>query len=134
MSEVDFTKAKSVIEGLLKLFTIPSIPSPPVTKKENLSSVLRPGLSPIKIATNIIKRQSEAGAFVGANDDGSANISEKMELIRVEEIINAILLDAKVTVVNLPGQTVKTEGVSPAGPVTTVGTTLTTSNAYGVIS
>jgi len=119
---------------LLKLFTIPTIPSPPVTKNESLSAILRPGLSPIKIATNIIKRQSEAGAFIGANDDGSANISEKMELIRVEEIINAILLDARVTIVNLPGQTVKSEGASPAGPVTTIGTTLTTSNGYGVIS
>lgn len=134
MSEVDFTKSKSIIEGLLRLFKRPTIPSPPPSKRENLSSVVRPGLSATEITSRILKKQRAAGILSGPNDDGSANISEQMEFIRVEEIVNAILLDAKVTVVNLPGQTVKTEGVSPAGPVSTVGTTLTTSNAYGLIS
>ena len=66
--------------------------------------VLRSGLSPTKIAGEIIKRQSEAGAIIGANDDGSENIAEKMERIRVEEIISALITDGRVTIINLPGQ------------------------------
>lgn len=133
-SNVDFSKAREVIGALLALFKVPSIPAPPINKRQALSATLRPGLSPTKIAANIIKRQSEAGAIIGANDDGSANISEKMELIRVEEIIKAIVSDARVTVVNLPGQTVKSEGGNAGGPIVTIGTTLTTSTAYGVMT
>lgn len=131
---IDFSKAREVIGALLALFKVPSIPAPPINKRQALSATLRPGLSPTKIAANIIKRQSEAGAIIGVNDDGSANISEKMELIRVEEIIKAIVSDARVTVVNLPGQTVKSEGGNAGGPIVTIGTTLTTSTAYGVMT
>ena len=58
-------------------------------------TIKRPGLSPIMIASNIIRRQSEAGAYFGPLKDGSDNISEKMERIRVEEIVNAIKSDMK---------------------------------------
>ena len=132
---IDFSKAKEVLQKLLGLFEVPPIPAPPVSKSTALSSVLRPGLSPTKIASNIIKRQSEAGALIGANDDGTENISEKMERIRVEEIVSSIMTDCRVTIVGLPGQTVQATGVVPPGlPVQVVGTTITTSNGYGVLS
>lgn len=136
LSNIDFSKAREVIKALLFLFKIPPIPAPPVSKRTSLSSVLRPGLSPSKIAGEIIKRQSEAGAFIGANDDGTENISEKMERIRIEEIVNAIIRDARVTIVNLPGQKITASGVTPpgGGPVQVVGTSITTSNGYGVLS
>jgi hypothetical protein len=134
--DVNFNSAKSVISALLNLFKVPPIPAPPVSKRTALSSVLRPGLSPSKIASQIIKRQAEAGAFIGDNDDGTQNISEKMELIRVEEIVNALINDTRVTIVNLPGQKITASGVTPpgGGPVQVVGTSITTSNGYGVLS
>ncbi len=133
---IDFTKAKEVIGALIGLFKVPSLPAPPVSKRTALSATLRSGLSPSKIAGEIIKRQSEAGATIGANDDGSENISEKMERIRVEEIVSALISDARITIVNLPGQKITASGVTPpgGGPVQVVGTSLTTSNGYGVIS
>jgi uncharacterized protein YacL len=132
-SNIDFTKAPEVIKNLLNLFKVPSLPAPPVTKVQTLTSKLRPGLSSTKIAANIIKRQSEAGAPVGALDDGSENISEKMERIRVEEIINAIISDARITVTILPGQTIQGTGANAGGPVVVVGTTLTLGSGTGLI-
>lgn len=133
---IDFTKVKDVIGALVSLFKIPSLPAPPVSKRTAISATLRPGLSSSKIAGDIIKRQAEAGAIIGANDDGSENIAEKMERIRVEEIVSAIVSDARVTIINLPGQSITASGVTPpgGGPVQVVGTTLTTSNGYGVLS
>lgn len=124
----NYNKAIDVVKALLALFRIPNIPGRRPSKRQCISSLLRPGLSPTKIATEIIKRQSEAGAIVGANDDGSANISEKMEVIRVEEIINAILLDARVSIAVLPGQ--KTTPAAPGAPVVTIDV----GNGYGIVS
>lgn len=133
---IDFSKARVVIEALIALFKIPTLPAPPVSKRVALSATLRSGLSPAKIAGEIIKRQSEAGAILGANDDGTENIAEKMERIRVEEIVNALIRDGRITIVNLPGQKITASGVTPpgGGPVQVVGTSITTSNGYGVIT
>lgn len=73
------------------------------------SAIKRPGLSAMMIASNIIRRQSEAGAPVGPAADGSRNIAEAMEVIRVEELLKAIHLDGKVEI------------VIPAGAITSVG-------------
>lgn len=115
-------KSTSLMALILGFFLIPNIPGPPVTKRQALSSVLRPGLSAVKIASEIIKRQSEAGAILGVNDDGSANISEKMELIRVEEIIKGIVLDGKVTITLLPGQVTTPTGAGAPATIVTTGT------------
>ncbi len=96
-------------------------------------SKLRPGLSPTLITSKIISRQNEAGAPIGTLPSGSENISEKMELIRVEEIINAILLDARIDVAIEPGIAVQTNGVSPVGPVTSVGSTVSIGVGSGII-
>ena len=59
-----------------------------------------------------------------------------MERIRVEEIVNALIRDGRITIVNLPGQKITASGVTPpgGGPVQVVGTSITTSNGYGVIT
>lgn len=130
---IDFSKAKDVIGALLKLFKIPSTPAPSVSKVQALSSTLRPGLSSTKIAANIIKRQSEAGAPVGVRDDGTENMSEKMERIRVEEIVKALVTDARITVTINPGQTINGNGGNAGGPVTVIGQTLTLGKGTGLI-
>lgn len=130
---IDFSKSSEVIKALLKLFKIPSLPAPTVTKVQSLSASLRPGLSATKIAANIIKRQSEAGAPTGNLDDGSENISEKMEVIRVEEIINALISDARITVTLYPGQTIQATGGNAGGPIVVIGQTLTLGKGTGII-
>ena len=74
------------------------------------------------------------GVIIGENDDGSDNISEKMEFIRVKAICEAIISDARITIINLPGQQITATGGNAGGPVQVYGTSLTTSTGYGVMS
>ena len=74
---INFGVALSVIEGLLKLADIGSIPSPPLPPPVALAGENRSGLSPKRVAANIIARQSEAGARLGPRDNGEDSISEK---------------------------------------------------------
>ena len=94
---------------------------------------LRPGLSAELIASKIIRRQSEAGAPVGILPSGSENISELMEVIRVEEIIKAILEDARIDVAVDVGIPVQAVGGNAGGPVVCIGTTTSLGSATGII-
>lgn len=95
------------------------------------SAVKRPGLSAMMIASNIIRRQSEAGAPVGPAADGSRNIAEAMEVIRVEELLKAIHLDGKVEIAIPPGGITSVgTGANAGGPV--VVTSINTAPVTGV--
>jgi len=94
---------------------------------------LAPGLSPIRIAGEIIKRQAEAGAPVGDLPSGEKNISEIMESIRVEEIIKALMSDAVVDVAINPGITLTAEGANAGGPVVSIGRTISIGSGKGII-
>ena len=87
--------------------------------------LMKPGISPMMVTSNIITRQTEAGAPYGPNADGSKNVSEAMEMIRVEEIMKAVRDDGQVQVVIPPGtiQFLGT-GANSGGPVTVTGTNL----------
>lgn len=94
---------------------------------------LRPGLSPINIASKIITRQSEAGAPVGLLPSGGENISEIMEMIRVEEIITALQMDARIDVAINPGITLTATGANAGGPVQVAGMTTAVGTGNGII-
>jgi hypothetical protein len=94
---------------------------------------LRPGLSPIMIASKIITRQAEAGAPVGVLPSGGANISEIMEMIRVEEIISALQTDARIDVAIAPGITLTAQGANGGGPVVCLGQTIGIGSGNGII-
>ena len=94
---------------------------------------MKPGLSPRNIAARIITRQEAAGAPMGPLPDGSDNISEKMEVIRTEEIINAIITEAKIDVVIPPGIPITGVGVG-VGVVTIQGATTMYASGNGVIT
>ena len=95
------------------------------------SAINRPGLSPMLIASNIIRRQSEAGAPFGAAADGSANIAEAMERSRVEEMVKALKMDAKVQVgIPIGGIQFTGSGANAGGPVIIKG--FNTNNAHGI--
>ena len=62
------------------------------------------------------------------------NTSEAMELIRIEEIVNALLTEAKIEIVIPPGIGVTTVGVGNLGlPVISQGTTTSPAVGSGVI-
>ena len=86
-------------------------------------SLCKPGISPMFVASKIISRQSEAGAPYGPMADGSANVAEAMEVIRVEEIIKAIHDDGQIQISIPPGGImVMGTGANAAGPVSITGT------------
>jgi len=132
---IDFSSIDAIIGGFGKILSLSTLGGPPP-----IPSVLilvgvptRPGLSPTKIASRIIARKSEAGLPVGVLPSGVSSPDEIMERIRVEEIIRGLQQDALITVAVPPGITLTAAGISPAGPVSVFGSTITISRAYGVI-
>ncbi len=98
----------------------PNIPAPLVL----LADSNKKGLSAREVAKNIIARQSEANAPIGPLPDGEESVSEKMEFIRVQEILNHLITNAKIQVVIPPGTPVTATGFSAAGvPVQVQGVT-----------
>ncbi len=98
------------------------------------SAVKRPGLSAMVIASNIIRRQTEAGAPFGPSPDGSANVAEAMERIRVEEIVKALKMDARVQI-GLPigGIQITGTGANAGGPVQITGFNINAAHGDGII-
>lgn len=127
------------MNNILKLikaaFEIPKKPLTPLPPPLIMYGAnLRTGLSAKDIASRIISRQGEAGAPVGDIFSDSGNISEMMEVIRIQEIINALHLEAKIEVVIPPGVQVTTVGVGNAGvPVFSQGATSIMSVGNGIL-
>lgn len=98
----------------------PDVPAPLVL----LANVNKKGLSARDVAKKIIIRQAEAGAPVGPLPDGQESITEKMEYIRVQEILEHLIQNARIKVVLPPGTPVTAAGVGADGiPVTVQGAT-----------
>lgn len=132
---IDFNNIDAIIGGFTKVLSLSSVGGPPSipTPLILVGVPLRSGLSPTKIASNIIARKSEAGLPVGALPSGSVNPDEIMERIRIEEIVKALQQDMIVSVAIPPGITLTAAGVSAAGPVSVFGSTITLTKAYGVV-
>ncbi|MFW6219255.1 MAG: hypothetical protein ACOC33_00175 [bacterium] len=129
---MDFGNINSVIDGLKSLFKIqgtstPNVPAPLLV----VGGQNKQGLSPTKIASNIIKRKAEAGLPVGALPSGEVSSDEVLIRIIVEEVVKAIQQDAKITVAIPPGGTIISNGTSPSGPVSTIGSTVTIQSGVG---
>ena len=95
---------------------------------------LRQGLSSQQIASRIISRQQEAGAPVGGLPDGSDNVSERMEAIRMEEITNALLTEAKFDIAIPPGTPISAVGANAGGPIVVQGATTSFTSGSGIVS
>ena len=126
IQEISNTIEKLLTQARAPLTTIPAI-------LLVCSAIQMPGVSSKTIAANIIKRQGEAGAPMGAAADGSQNISEAMEVIRVEEIVKGFKQMARIDsaipigAIQVAG-TVQTE----AGPGTFQGFNINNSGIFGV--
>ena len=95
---------QQICERIEKLISTVRIPLPSVPAILIACSVIqRPGLSAMMMASEIIRRQAEAGAYFGKLPDGSDNIMEAMERIRCETIVNAIKNDLKIETSISPG-------------------------------
>ncbi len=122
------------ISGIFKNLFKPSTPLQPITKQEILvGSKFREGLSAIDIASKIIERKKEIGVGIGPLPSGAQNIDLQMEVIRVEEILNALLTKAKIEVAIPPGTLIQAQGGNAGGPIVVVGTTTSISKGEGII-
>jgi hypothetical protein len=135
VSKFNLDTITDVINVIFAAFSIPSKPTdslPPFLIMTGAK--MRPGLSSQAITARIISRQSEAGRQVGDIFTDGPNVEEAMELIRVEEIINAIHTEAVVNVVIPPGTQVSTIGVGNMGaPVVSQGATTGMAVGDGII-
>ena len=132
---IDFNSPESIIDGFDKILQLSSIGAPPQIPVPLILIGVpqRTGLSPIKIAANIIARKSEAGLPVGVLPSGAVSPEEMMWRIAVEEIVNAFQQDAVISVGIPPGIAVSAFGISPTGPVSVFGSTITYIKGFGVI-
>ena len=98
------------------------------------SAIQMPGVSAKSIAANIIKRQGEAGAPLGAAADGSQNISEAMEVIRVEEIVKGFKQMGRIDSA-IPIGALQVAGTvqTAAGPGTFQGFNINNAGIFGII-
>ena len=124
-----------VINLILTAFLIPEPPIAPLPPPLLVAgATLRPGISAKQIAANIISRQSKSGRQVGNVFVDGTNVEEAMELIRIEEIVDAILNQAVVNVAIAPGISVMTVGPGNFGiPVVSQGFTTTIASGNGII-
>ena len=132
---IDFNNINAIIGGFDKILKLSSVGGPPPipTPLILIGVPKRSGLSSIKIASRIIARKSEAGLPVGVLPSGAISPDEIMERIRAEEYIKAFQEEAIITIAIPPGTTLTAAGISPTGPVSVFGSTITLSKGYGVI-
>lgn len=124
-----------VLNIILSAFAIPEEPVAPLPPPLILlGGNLRPGISTSSIAARIISRTSESGKPVGDVFADGPNVDEAMEVIRVEECINALLTESVVNVVIPPGVSVTGMGIGNLGaPVLIQGVTTTMGVGNGII-
>ena len=124
-----------VIDTLKAAFNVPRTPINPLPPQLLVVGAnLRPGLSPINIASRVIARQTEAGAPAGDIFSETNNIMEPMIVVMVEEIVNALMTEAKIEIAIPPGVQVTTTGVGNlGGPIVSLGATTNTASGSGVI-
>ena len=95
----------------------------------NCGAIMRPGLSPTVIASNIVRRMPEAGA----ENSEFSKVAEAMERVRVEEIVNAIKSDMKIEVGLAPGSIQFTGvGANGGGPVEVTGFNINAVHGDGI--
>jgi len=127
------------ISGILSIinsaFAIPNTPVTPLPPPLLVTGAnLRSGITAGEIASRIISRQSEAGLVVGDVFGDGPNTAQAMELIRIEEIVNALLTEAKIEIAIPPGISVTTIGIGNLGvPVISNGVTTNIAVGSGVI-
>jgi len=132
---IEFSSLESIIGGFKKILQLADNIKLPCasTTLILIGAPRRPGLSPTKIASKIISRKTEAGLPIGNLPSGAVSPDELMERIRIEEIVNALQQDAKITVAVPMGIPIQANGIGPTGPVSVIGTTIKPSKGFGIM-
>ena len=112
------------INKVINAVRIPVVPIPAILLLCNIFK--RPGLSPMMVAANMIKRQSEFGVLTGPLPDGSENKMNCLIYVLCEEIIKELQKNCVVEGAIPPGTMVLTgTGANGGGPVVVQSTNVT---------
>lgn len=99
---------------------------------EILAQKTRPGLSPEILANSIISRFKEIGIPNGPLINGAQNVMELFVVVFCEELVDTIKNDMRVDVGIFPGGTINANGTNSAGPVPSIGATVTAQEGVGI--
>ena len=126
------TIVQNISSFIQNKMSIPLIPVPAIMLI--CSTIKRPGLSPMLIASRIITRQQDFGAPVGVNIDGSPNMMNQLFYVIADEIVTALKMEGKVEVAIPPGgiTTIGT-GANAGGPVIVTSNNITPVSGNGIM-
>lgn len=134
MANEEITGSIKAISGILSNSLDPKIPLKQIPKGQILAGTkFRSGLSAIDIASRIIQRKKELGIPLTPNPSGGANIDLIMETIRVEEMVKALLTEAKIETAAAPGTNLTASGGNVGGPIVVQGMTTSIVKTEGII-
>lgn len=98
------------------------------------TAVNRPGVSKIKISSEIISDNATLGINTGKMPDGTDNVVNEFVYNVVEKVIDTLKDDAMVECVIPTGSLiVEATGGNAGGPITAIGTNINNAKGYGVI-
>jgi len=98
------------------------------------TAVQRPGVSKLKITSEIIADNATLGINTGKMPDGTDNVVNEFVYNVVEKVVDTLKDDAMVECVIPSGSVVVTaKGANAGGPVVAVGTNINNAKGYGII-
>ena len=98
------------------------------------TAVHRPGISKLKITSEIISDNASLGINTGQMPDGTENVVNQFVSNVVEKVVDTLKDDAMVECVIPSGSIiVSAKGANAGGPVVAVGTNINDAKGYGII-
>ena len=98
------------------------------------TAVNRPGISKIKITSEIISDNESLGINTGQMPDGTDNVVNEFVDNVVEKVVDTLKDDAMVEcVIPMGSVIVQANGANAGGPVVATGTNINNAKGYGVI-
>ena len=98
------------------------------------TAVHRPGISKLKITSDIIADNASLGINTGQMPDGTDNVVNQFVANVVEKVVDTLKDDAMVECVIPTGSVIVTaKGANAGGPVVAVGTNINNAKGYGII-
>jgi len=98
------------------------------------TAVQRPGISKLKISSQIIADNEPLGINIGQMPDGTDNVVNAFVYNVVEKVVDTLKDDSMVECVIPSGSiVVQANGANAGGPIVSVGTNINNAKGYGVI-
>jgi hypothetical protein len=99
-----------------------------------VTAVNRPGISKIKITSEVISDNETLGINTGQMPDGTDNVVNEFVNNVVEKVVDTLKDDAMVEcVIPMGSLIVQANGANAGGPVVATGTNINNAKGYGVI-